>query len=122
MAAYFYFKSTDVYVPNKVRVVTLEKGYLGLKCQVQTIMFLLINLPFIVNAFICFRSSPFKEPIYKSKILIVTILGNLIAAIVFFFTSDTFPPLFFFVPIPATESGVMLLIMGVTLIASFLFN
>lgn len=122
VAAYFYFISTDIYVPNKVRVVTLEKGYLGLRCQAQTLMFLLINLPFIVNAFICFRSNPFREPIYKSKILIVTILGNLIAAIVFFFTADTFPPLFFFVSIPATESGVALLIMGVALIASFAFN
>lgn len=56
VAAYFYFQSSDVFVPNKVRVVTVEKGYLGLKCHTQTIMFLLINLPLIVNAFICFRS------------------------------------------------------------------
>lgn len=85
IAGYFYFKSSPVFVPNTRRVVLPDKGYIGLKCMTQTIMFLIMNLPFIMNSFIAYSSAPFKKKIYTNITLMVAIFGNFIAAIVIFF-------------------------------------
>lgn len=85
IAGYFYFKNSPVFVPNKRRVVDPQKGYIGLACMTQTIVFLIVNLPYIMNSFIAYSSEPFKKKIYSNITITVTIVGNLIAAIVIFF-------------------------------------
>ena len=85
IAAYFYFYNSPVFVPNSKRVVLSNKGYIGLACMTQTIMFLIMNIPLILNSFIAYSSEPFKQKIYTNITITVAIVGNLIAAIVIFF-------------------------------------
>ena len=120
IAGYFYFQNSPVFVPNKKMIVNPEKVYIGLGCMTQTIMFLIINLPFILNSFIAYSSEPFKKKIYTNIILTVAVLGNLIAAIVIFFFPQSFPKLFFFVAIPYFEAGMVLLIVMGSLILTYI--
>jgi len=80
----------------------------------------MINMPFVCNAFTCYTSKPFRKPIYDAKLFLFTIVGNLIAAIVFFFYTDHFPTLFYFVGIPHFESGMVLLISSASIILSYI--
>jgi len=120
IASYFFLTTSPLYVPNQKRVVTMESGYVGLKCQAQTVVFLVLNLAYIVNSFTSFTSKPYREPIYKNIPLIVTITGNLIAGIVIFFYTDQFPKTFAFVSIPQFEAGMMILIMGGALLLALI--
>jgi hypothetical protein len=120
VAGYFYFKNSPVFVPNAKRIVIPEKGYIGLACMTQTIMFLIMNLPFIMSSFIAYSSEPFKKKIYTNIVITVTIFGNLIAAIVIFFFPEKFPKLFFFVPIPYFYAGMVLLIVSAFLVLTYI--
>jgi hypothetical protein len=61
---YFYFSSAFQHNPNPAPLVTIESGYTGVLCYTNTIVWLLINIPFICNAFVIYRSYPFKCRIY----------------------------------------------------------
>jgi hypothetical protein len=85
IAGYFYFSSSPNFIPNQRREVLPDRGYIGLAYMTQAIIFLMLNLLFIMNSFIAYSTSPFKKKIYTNVTLTVAILGNLIAAIVIFF-------------------------------------
>lgn len=88
----------------------------------NTIMYLLINLPLIINAFITYRSYPFKCKFYQNIPLLVLFMLNIVAAIVFFFTTAYMLGIFYVLPIPYEQSGICLLIMMVCLIVCLAFN
>ncbi len=119
-SGYFYFKSSDNFMPNLNRVVTTGTGYNGILCHTQTIVWLMINLPFIANSFTCYTSAPFKKHFFTNIPLAILAIGNLIAAIAFFFVHSKFPSNFSFVYIPNSDTGVVLLLMSVSLIICYL--
>lgn len=80
----------------------------------------MINIPLIMNAFVCFTSEPFRKRIYDNIVLFVTLVGNIIAAMVIFFFPTSFPTNFGFVTIPTQEAGIVLLIMSASIILCFI--
>ena len=85
-------------------------------------MFLMVNLPYIFNAFVTYTSEPYKSKIYKNIPLFVTIVGNAVAAVVIFFYIGKFPQLFYFVSLPYFESGMVLVIMCASIILGYAFQ
>ncbi len=55
-AAYYYFYFTDVFRSNTNTEVTVGGGYSGVLCHTNTVVWLLLNIPFVFNAFIIYRS------------------------------------------------------------------
>lgn len=70
-------------MPNPNPTVTLA-GYFGYSWSC-TVVWLLINIPFIINAFAIYTGEPFKIPFYKNILLDIFLIGNLVPMIVFFF-------------------------------------
>jgi hypothetical protein len=85
-------------------------------------MYLLINLPLIVNVFTIYRSYPFKSKFYQNIPLLVLFILNIIAAIALFFTTAYMTKIFYVVSIPFEKSGICLLIMMVCLIVCYILN
>jgi len=121
-AAYFYFQQTAAFVPNGLPIVDSIKGYLGLKCTTNTIVWLMINLPFIVNALCIYNSIPFKCQFFSNLPLLITFVCNLAPAIVFFFVTGRMSPGLGLINLPNEQTGGVLGIMGIFLFASLLFN
>lgn len=94
---FFYYRSTDEYTPSPVQTLTLA-GYYFL-CQNTTVVFLLIQLPFTLNAFFLHNSKPFKQKIYDNWIMVVIIIGNIIADVIFFLVDYNGIPAINLVPI-----------------------
>jgi hypothetical protein len=84
---FIYFKTTDSYIPNPSPFVTLQ-GY-PFFCTINTIVFLMHNLPDIINVFSIYSSDPFKCPFYKNIPLLVLFALNIVAAVVFFFITPS---------------------------------
>lgn len=88
VASYFYYYNTPDFVPNSQPSATFSSGWNGV-CKSATINFLITVLEFSVLPFFIFRSSPWKEPIYKNWPLTVLILINIALIIpIYFFTSS----------------------------------
>lgn len=118
VGGYFYFTSSPNFIANTKRVVTFEQGYIGIFCQTQAILFVLINIIYSANGVVCYTSYPFRKKIYTNIPLFVTIVGNFIAGVFFFFYTDKFPKLFYFVDLPKFEAGISLLIDCLFIIAA----
>jgi len=56
VGGYFYLTNSSSFVPNSLKLVDAKQGYLGLKCQTSTIVWLMINLPLVANAFAVYNS------------------------------------------------------------------
>jgi hypothetical protein len=82
----------------------------------------MINLPFIINAITIYNSIPFKCRFYSNIPLILTFVGNLIPAIVFFFVTGSIASGLGLVSIPNEQTGGVLGIMTIFLVTSLLFN
>lgn len=83
---------------------------------------MLINIPFVTNIYVIYRSVPFKCKIYQNlPILILTII-NAVLSILYFFITNKLYYVFGLVEIPAYEGGIVLLIMGVAALVSYVFN
>jgi len=95
VAGYFYLIKTDKFAGNLNQNVTMASGYIGIKCHTSTIVWLMINLPFIANAFFIYNSKPFKCSFHKNIPLLITTIVNLAAAIAFFFIIPKFPANFY---------------------------
>lgn len=121
-AAYFYFYNTSAYIANPLQTMSALKGYLGLKCTTNTIIFLLINIPLILNAFIIYNSLPFKRRFYTNILLMIVFVANLFPAIVFFFVTGLVTSGLGLVSIPNEQTGGVLGIMGFFMVVSYIFN
>jgi cation-transporting ATPase 13A3/4/5 len=121
-AAYFYFYNSPAYIPNPLQVVSALKGYLGVKCTTTTILWLMINIPFILNAFFIYNSFPFKCGFFSNILLMVLFVANLIPAIVFFFVTGLVTSGLALVSIPNEQTGGVLGILSIFMVASLLFN
>lgn len=122
IGAYFYYYESGLFKSNNNPIVTLADGYKGLVCQTNTIMYLLINLPLIVNVFTIYRSYPFKCKFYQNIPLFVLFVLNIIAAIAFFFITAKLSNIFGILSINLEQSGICLLIMMVCLIVCYILN
>jgi hypothetical protein len=100
-AAYYFFYFTEIFRNNSITLVTMEAGYTGVLCHTNTIVWLLINIPFVFNAFIIYRSEPFKCKIYDNLPLFILLILNVIAAIAFFFLTSGLSKTFGLLSIPA---------------------
>lgn len=121
-AGYYYLYTSEVFLNNPYPSVTASGGYLGLKCHTNTIVWLLINIPFITNIYVIYRSAPFKCKIYENLPILALTIVNAALAILFFFITSKLSNAFGLIEIPAYQSGIVLLIMGISAIASYIFN
>ena len=95
---------------------------MGLNCHTNTVVWLLINIPFITNIYIIYRSAPFKCKIYENVPIKVLTIVNAALPILFFFITSKLSGAFGLIEIPAYQSGIVLLIMGIAAIVSYIFN
>jgi hypothetical protein len=86
IAGYYYFYCTDEYVSNPDKIVSFLKGFEA-NTKSTTIVFLMMNVAFILTPAILHRNSPWKQPLYKNLwLLILTILNMIIIIAIFFLT------------------------------------
>jgi magnesium-transporting ATPase (P-type) len=117
---YFYYIRTDEFIPNPLPVLT-KLGFYTL-CQSTTVVFLLIQLPFALNAFFLHSSKPFKQKIYDNWVLLAIIVVNLIADVVYFFICKNGIKALGLVPISVKQGGILLAITVTFLIISYFYN
>lgn len=117
---YFYYIRTDQFIPNPKPRLTLV-GFFSL-CQSTTVVFLLIQLPFALNAFFLHNSKPFKQKIYENWVLITIIVGNFIADVIYFLVCNKGIKALNLVPISVKQGGILLVITVAFLIISYFYN
>jgi hypothetical protein len=100
-AGYYYFFFSSAYQHNPNPVVTIDGGYVGMICSTNTILWLLINIPFVCMVAVIYRSHPFKGKIYENWPITAIAIANLIAGIAFFFITSKLGKMFGLVSIPA---------------------
>lgn len=83
--AYYYYIKTPDHTPNRNRVVTLENGYQGTQCTLNTIIFLVINFFYVANALVMYKGEPFKTSFFRNFPMFFMYIVSLILSIIFFF-------------------------------------
>jgi uncharacterized membrane protein len=120
VACYLYNSNTDGFTSNLNCAVTFAFGYIG-RTQSATIMFVAKILALIFMAVTVYRSSPWKEPIYRNILLTVLLVLNFIVMFFLFFGTSSLAMLRV-VPIANNKMGVCLAIMLVTAGINWVFN
>lgn len=110
VSSYFFYYNSPDFVPNPQHSATFSSGFNGL-CKSSTINFLMSVLFYSSLPLFVYRSSPWKEPIYKNIPLISLVLINIFLIIpIYFFTSQlSFLDL---QPIGIYYAGIILAIIG----------
>lgn len=121
IAGYFYFTNTTAFIKNPSPVVDPSKGYHTVN-DTATIVWLMINIPLILNAFLVYTSEPFKVRFFRNIPLLVLVTANLAAAIAFFFTTSSLLYKLALLPIPVDNAGIVLAIMLSAMLLSFFFS
>jgi hypothetical protein len=84
LGAYLYYYHNSDFVANPHPIATYKDGWNGV-CKSTTVNFLIIILEFTLLPIFIYRSSPWKEEIYKNKPLSLLIVINLVLIVPFFF-------------------------------------
>jgi hypothetical protein len=84
VGAYLYYYQTSDFVANPYPNATYQEGWNGV-CKSTTVNFLIIILEHTLLPIFIYRSSPWKEEIYKNKALCLLIVINLVLIVPFFF-------------------------------------
>lgn len=83
IGAYLYYYQSNDFVPNPHPYVSYRDGWNGV-CKSSTVNFLIIIVEYTLLPIVIYRSSPWKEEIYKNLFLLSTIIINLVLIIAIF--------------------------------------
>ena len=85
-------------------------------------MFLLIGVPFTSISVLVYRSSPWKNPIYKNKILITMLAIDLIIMLIFYAGNHMMAGIFETVKLPMISCLILFLISLSSQAAAFVYT
>jgi hypothetical protein len=86
VGSYLYYYQSNDFVPNPHHYASYQEGWNGL-CKSSTINFLIIILQYTLLPIVVYRSSPWKEEIYKNLFILSSIIINLILTIIIFLST-----------------------------------
>lgn len=119
IAGYFYFRTTANFIPNSHNIVT-QTWFPA--TFTATCMFLLILPPFAIYSLFFYIGEPWKEKIYKNKILFVLIVLNLMSTVAMhYITKYALGPLGL-LPIINEYASIILLISIAACTLGFIYN
>lgn len=84
VSGYQYYIQTDDFVANSQTTVSFSSGWNGYN-KSSTVCFLMANIMYIMLGVLVYRSSPWKERIWKNIPLSILIIINLIAIVTIYF-------------------------------------
>ena len=99
LGAWFYFYGLPDYIPNPKTDVRIANGGFNSKNSSTTLLFILVILTVASNAFIVYRSKPWRERFYKNYLFTILITINFSLALIFAFTTKQLENAFDFQPI-----------------------
>lgn len=121
LVGYYYYVNSKGFVSDDgIRSFTFKYGFTS-ETQGCTIVFQMLLVIFIWLVIPVSRGKPWKEPIWKSKLLMLLILLNVIFLIPIYFATNKLGFLDL-VPIQPAKAAVLLTIMVVTMIVCTVFN
>ena len=109
-AAYFVYYNSSEFMPNPKPIVTISTGFNG-ECQSSTVNFLISTLLFSFFPVIIYRSSPWKQAIYKNIALTIIVFLNVGLILTIYFMTGTFG----FIGLQAISLKYSMIIMAITL-------
>jgi magnesium-transporting ATPase (P-type) len=87
LGAWFYYFGTEDYSPNPKTDVRIANGGFNSKNKSTTLIFLLVILAIASNAFIMYRSMPWREKFFRNYLFTILISVNFSLALIFAFTN-----------------------------------
>jgi magnesium-transporting ATPase (P-type) len=87
LGAWFYYYGTPDFIPNWKTDVRIAQGSFNSKNNATTLIFLLVILAIASNAFIMYRSEPWREKFYTNYLFTFLVVVNFSLALIFAFTN-----------------------------------
>jgi len=109
------------YITNPSPYFPLGGGY-NPECQLVTSMFLMMGLPLATTAILVYKSSPWKNPIYRNYVLSIVIGVNILIVLVFFGGNNVIAGLFGTVKLPLIYCLYLFLISVGSQVLAFIYS
>jgi magnesium-transporting ATPase (P-type) len=87
LGAWFYYYRTPDFKPNEKVVIRFDNEGFNSKTSSTTLIFLLVILVIASNAFIMYRSRPWREKFFTNYLFTFVVIVNFSLALVFAFTN-----------------------------------